>query len=213
MNKIFLLALLLAVVSCKKDKIIQEEVVQEEEEVVQVEIFDTVSMGNYFPAYPGSFWKYLDSNGDTTRIETSPTYVLFQYQQNGQQYYGTRYNGQIVDKYRLSTGQSVYGITKWEIILPDNLYAGNVFTRKVIQPTTECSGTILAVDTSITINSIQFDSVIVVKEASGPIGNGTYFPSENKYYAKHIGIIKIEVLNSADSIINTLNVTDYFVND
>lgn len=206
MYKISLLIVLMVIVGCKKEEAAQEE------EIVTETTIETIYPESYFPAYPGSFWEYEDSNGDTTRVETSPTYVL-SYSQNGPNYYAPHYDGMVVRKYLISTSATDYHSSKWKRILPDELYVGNVFLQKYVHPSTDYSGTILAIDTSISINGIQYDSVIVVKESNGPNGNGTYHPLANMYYAKHIGVIRTEVYNGSGTITNTIDVIDYFVND
>jgi hypothetical protein len=41
--------------------------------------YDTVKPGSYFPAYPGSYWKYLENNTLTVTYSTSPNWVLDSY--------------------------------------------------------------------------------------------------------------------------------------
>jgi len=158
--------------------------------------YDTVEIGSYFPAYPNSYWMYQDLNGDTIIHQTDSAYFLFSNYNpinnpyDTTKYYAPLYDSMIVKKYSLYVGSSSYHESGWKTILPDSIYIGNMFTEQYIWSSTYYSGKITAIDTTMEISSVQYDSVLVVVEYIGPsVGTFTY---GRTYYAKNIGIIKTE---------------------
>lgn len=61
---------------CKKDSPIPEVITALATTSV---IMDTIYPSSYFPAYPKSYWRYLDTNGDTSAVYTSNTYIKDRY--------------------------------------------------------------------------------------------------------------------------------------
>ncbi|MBK7467339.1 MAG: hypothetical protein IPJ43_11235 [Saprospiraceae bacterium] len=158
--------------------------------------YDTAMIGGYFPVYPNSYWIYLDLNGDTIVHKTDSAYTLWpkfnpiNNPYDTVKYFISKYDTMPVKKYSLYVGSKSYHESGWRKILPDSLYKNNLFDQQYILPNSYYSGLIQTIDTSLEINKIQYDSVIIVLEYYGPsIGK---FPYGKTYYAKNIGIIKSE---------------------
>lgn len=179
--------------------------------------YDTVVSGDYFPVYPNSYWKYLKLNGDTVIHKTDSVYTLWSDYNainnpyDTTKYYVTKYDGLAVDKYLIHVGSHSYHESGWKRILPDSIVIGNKFEKQYIWPNTHDGGIIQTVDTSLYINSVLFDSVIVVLEYTGPFLWSV--PCGITYYAKHIGIIKSVscFYQSFDSIISEESLINYSI--
>ncbi len=183
--------------SCEKENLTVDNTVPDEDSISLLPVYDTVPMGEYFPAYPNSYWIYLNLDGDTVIHKTDTIYSLhsnyhpYQNPYDTTKYYACKYDGRTVKKYELSVRSNHYvHETSWETILPDNLYEGNLFLKHYSWPYTYSSGRILKIDTTVMLNSTSYDSVIIVLEYLGP-GIGCV-PHGKTYYAKNIGIIKKE---------------------
>jgi len=57
--------------------------------------YDTLKPLNYYPIYPGSYWKYLENDSDTVIYNASSTYLLHNYLK----YKGNDINGNYVELY------------------------------------------------------------------------------------------------------------------
>lgn len=66
MKHLYLLFIILILFSCNKYEEVNE--------------YETIYPLPYLPAFPGSYWKYLDENGDTVVINTDPEYKLHSYE-------------------------------------------------------------------------------------------------------------------------------------
>lgn len=220
MNKIryiFLLIILLNVFGCKK-KEDNSPIVPDTTSHVQIDttVIDTIFPGNYFPAYPGSHWTYLTSDGDTNFHSTDSTYKIFShydpfYNENDSSlYYAPLYDGSIVKKYLISNGPINRWTNGWIRILPESIYVSVLYEEYEYRPTFLQYGQIWTIDTSMNINSFHFDSVLVVTELSGP--SGTEIVIGKTYYAKNVGIVKKERMNYIGTISYEENIIDFFVN-
>jgi len=67
------------------------------------------------------------------------------------------------------------------------------------------------IDTTIFLNSVKYDSVIVIMEYEDEVGYRIH--NVKYYYAKHIGIIKRMEWWEYDSIINEENLIEYKINE
>jgi hypothetical protein len=185
--------------SCKKDKA---------PPVTIPKTIDTLYPLSYLPVYPGSYWKYVDSNGDSTIDITNPTYELDYYitgWEASDTFYVPKYNGINIWGYKehLDLGPS-YAIPM-RIVLDETLtigadwmyvgWGGSYRYRKIT-----------AIDTSITIFGNTYYPTIIVEEYS-PQGLPSWI--SRRYYTKNIGLIKEETELPA----NVKLIYDYHINN
>lgn len=86
-----LAAVLTFAASCKKD--------QAPTQPATTETIDTLYPGDYFPAYPNSYWSYIDENGVISTKTTDTAYGLKRFGLNEPYYMVPKYDGQFVNKY------------------------------------------------------------------------------------------------------------------
>lgn len=178
--------------------------------------YNTIFPLDYFPVFPGSYWKYVDDNNDTIEYNTNSSYQKDAYTVGSAAYVSDTflvpiYNGIPIWGYEAHTGpisnSGSYPLTR---ILSDSLpvgsnwviynWSGTAISRKII-----------AKDTTITISSNSYYPTIVVEEyySSGP---PSYIWIAKRYYTKDIGLIREDLYNSLDSTTNTKHIIDYFIN-
>jgi hypothetical protein len=212
---LFLIALFF--IQCKKDSA-SPEVITAPIPVPTSVIMDTIYPSNYFPAYPKSYWRYLDTNGDTSAVYTSNTYIKDRYLKdianniwdsayvpkcNGIPIYG--YTEHRSDLQYLISGffpkfmSELDGIgTSWNYVRYGAYY---IYNRKVIVK-----------DTTINIGGVNYYPTIVIEDLTGTIPVPTY----RRYYTKDVGLIRLEylVLGSGSSFVpsKTVNLQSYFIN-
>lgn len=173
----------LALASCEKDK---------EPEYVYPK--------SYLPAYPGSYWDY--TNGE--RVLSENNYVLHQYEEGvnstkkTDEKYVPIYNGQYLYEYSITQSSTVYPLKKlleestgksWEV----NKINNEAVLRQVVNK----------IDTMIIkfppfknpIDSAIKD-ILVVVEYLDSLGAERWNTKE--YYAKNIGLIRVDVNNPFD---------------
>jgi hypothetical protein len=210
MKKFIISALIpLAIISCEDDN--------QKEYRPNIQIYDTVTIGDYFPVYPNSYWIYTGSDGDTIIHKTDTGYFLWSNYNpinnpyDTVKYYVTTYDGKAVKKYNIYVGTDSYHESGWETILPDSIYIGNLFQKRYDWPNTYYSGKIQTIDTTLIFNSLHYDSVLIVLEYCGPsVG---ILPFGKTYFAKNIGIIKTERCSyqSFDSIVSEEFLINYHI--
>ncbi len=193
------------VFSCKKDKVSPTN-----------KPYATIEPLSYFPVYPGSYWKYVNANNDTTIIETAPEYQLDFYTEAGQHtsdtFYVPIYNGVPIWGYEEHTGSISYGGSyPLATILSETL---PVWQSWIIKNwgAIKHSRRVSAKDTTITINGTDYYPTIVIDQfwySGGPPN----MPMINKrYYTKNIGLIKEDTYNFIDSSVVTKEIIDYHIN-
>lgn len=207
---IAILVMVVFIFSCRK----ADEVPSEPEKTPEVidtipvvEKGDTAFIGPYFPAYPKSIWFYVNMNGDTIIHKTDPGYTFLPAYWTGMMTsqidrtpsYVTRYDGRPVKGYNLHTGQVGSQYTHgWQILLPGDITKNSVglsFPSRYVVSGAWLYRKIEAVDTSIVVNNIKYEPVVVVKETHTA---STDFISRI-FYAKDVDIVKIDELKN-DSI-------------
>lgn len=161
-------------------------------------VYDTIFPSSYFPAFPNSYWRYIDTNGDTSASYTSSSYVLDNYIKPIYNFisasaYVPLYNGiPIWGYFEHQTGPLYYASLNMPRILSDSLPVGtswdDTFGAGHIG-----SRTILSLDTTIAINGISYDSTIVMEYSNRPTG-GLKTPYMRRYFTKNIGITREESL-------------------
>ncbi|MFN8208711.1 MAG: PKD domain-containing protein [Bacteroidales bacterium] len=176
--------------------------------------YDTIFPLPYFPAYPDSWWKYVNHQGDTVIHTTSPGYNLYlgyhpvysPYDTSG--FYAPVYDGHFVNRYKLHYDQVSYHGGSWKTLFPEEVSKGLMFLENYIWPSTYYSGQIESVDTTVVVQSVSYDSVIVVYEYLGPCLG--CLPYGRTYYAKNTGIIKsVRWAQINDSIISSEELIDF----
>lgn len=174
-------------------------------------LFDTIRPNKYYPAFPGSWWRYLNESGDTVIREVSENYMKdslggwnYYYISwvpfiNGIGIWGNYYNCCI-----LSNGDS--GLSKL-FIASDTVNVSWLSGSISPGPNYKTYTKQLAFDTSIFIGELVYDSVIVVESHTEyGVNNWTRI-----YYCKNIGIIKKESIDP-DGEYHERNLIDYFIN-
>jgi len=169
--------------------------------------------GEYFPAYPNTFWKYKTDEGKNVEYKISEKYenckeacrpVLLNTSSCIQ---GNR----LVDTY--SIGQGFIGFLESPIyttILDSAFLCPHSFaTLKRMDIVLDINDiiytrTLTKEDTSISINSKIYNSVIIVKEIDTRDTSFYY----NDFFAKDIGLIKRDLIEKDTTAINTTTVLE-----
>ena len=208
MNKYFYIIfslLFIALFSCEK----------ESDETIGVLPIEPLE---YFPAYPGSYWVY--SNNDTLKVADEYKSYTYQVYENGltnktglfpQLILNGIYNKgasiAYVNEYSISAREywhdapfpfiSILSPTKGKIFFSYNMDSHSLIGQTVI------------IDTSITINNVLYDDVIVTLYYDGHfIGTREEIADKKEYYAKDIGLIKRETRDFPN---DTLFTTDFYL--
>lgn len=207
-NKIVSLLVILVMMlsySCKKDTVNSD---QPKNEVS----YDTLFPLDYLPVFPDSWWKYIDSDGETSYLKTDSVYQIDTEATVVDTFYVPVYNGEPIWGYDAHTDSylSHAGTTKFKTLLSEtepvgsswliHNWAGTGVSRKII-----------AKDTTIIIGDVSYFPTIGVEEyySEGPV---EYIWISRRYYTKNIGLVKEERYISSDSTVSSLELADYFVN-
>ena len=200
---------------CKKDSPILELNVKPSPTNI---IMDTIYPGSYFPAYPKSYWRYIDTNGDTSALYTSDTYVK-------DRYINDFVNHTIDSAYvPICNGIPIYGYKEHR---SDYFYYVSGTFPKFMSEVDDIGVSwcfkafssshsyyyrkVLAIDTTINIGGVNYFPTIVIEESTGTIP----YPIYRRYYTKNIGLIRMEYIViglSSFTVNNTVNLQSYFIN-
>lgn len=174
-------------------------------------LFDTIMPNSYYPVFPGSWWRYLDQEGDTIARGVSETYQK-------DSVWGSTFK--YVSWVPFVGSYGIWGnYTNCCIHVNGENYLSRMFLEKDTVNITWVSGSYspgpnypeyskqLAYDTTITIGTVVYDSVIIVRSYRDYMMDNWL----KCYYCKNIGIIKEEGLNP-DGQIHEMNIIDYFIN-
>jgi len=198
LQRLFILGLFFLIcAACNKDK---------------NEIIETIEPGSYFPVYPGSYWRYIDSNGDTLSRTTGPKYVEDIYYVGGVAkqgpYYVPLYEGKPIWGYyeHYNNLSHSYDYPGFVLILSDSMYSWNTY----ISRTPALWRKVVFRDSSINVLGHNYYPTIMVEEyrADGTSPNLAW--EYKRYYAKHIGLIKEEHRNYSG--VYTIYLLDYHIN-
>lgn len=203
-----LFSMLIVIAACTKDVV--------PDPVPNPPSYNTLEPFSYFPAYPGSFWKYVDSNGDTTLKETAPSYQADHYTFGSAAYVSDTflvpfYDGIPIWGYEAHTGPiSNSGSYPFTRIVSDSLPVGSSWFISYWSGTA-ISRKIIAKDTSLVINGNTYAPTIAVEEyfSQGP---SSYIWLARRFYTKNIGLVREDIFNTSDSTVNTKELIDFFVN-
>lgn len=187
---------------------------------------DTVTVGSYFPTYPGSYWIY--DTGDTAY--TDPNYVLHQYydwyeppwwypieeepgyiQRFTPIYHGFVHSG-YVSRYEFYPG-SYHGT-------PYTIFQEGMGSWSESPSFSNVHENHLVVNPDTLMNVLgEMKSVSIVRKSidtdwnppdlnANPDFWGTYY-----YFAQDVGIIKATYRSYPDSTVYTKNLVEYFINN
>jgi hypothetical protein len=206
---------LLVLTACTKDKDLSPAPVEQPAQPS----YETIQpSSSYFPVFPGSWWKYINKDGDTVKY-----YVESSYRQNTYSVYdySNPQKAKAVTAYvpfYVEDGNA--GIAIWgnkQHIWNTNMYSAPLFTiideaapvggrwgtcpsRNHITYTSE----VLAKDTILTVNGQTYEHVIRVSYWSTWNGLNSTVGEVSDYFAKDVGKIRIEAQG--------LSLVDYFIN-
>ncbi|MFZ6052583.1 hypothetical protein [Halocola ammonii] len=205
-NLIFIFMILVVLLSCGKEE--------------DYTPYPVIKPLEYFPVYPGSWWRYVDSNNDTTTIKTAPEYQLDAYKITSaafesDSFYVPVYDGTPIWQYHAHVGPiSHSGSTPLRRILYDTTaigynwsvynWGGTAKRRKLV-----------ARDTSISISSTIYHPTILIEEyyTQGP---PNYYPGyiwvARRYYTKDIGLIKEDLYDYQNDSVTTKEIIDFHIN-
>lgn len=201
--------------SCKKDPAIVETPLAPDTTAAPVTSnFDTVFPLSYLPVYPGSYWKYRDSQNNIIIDSTRSTYQMhingiFPWDKDTTivpYFKNIAHYGYQIHFSSGSTSSAPYLVylvqeapvgTYWSA---SNRW-GTTYGRKII-----------AVDSIVPIGNSSYYPTIVVEETVGSSGGGGSIRTARRYFTKDIGIVKEEFFIGNDSISNTKELFEFFVN-
>jgi len=183
--------------SCKKDKI------------------ETLGPKSYFPVFPGSYWEYLDSEGDTIVKRTASDCIEDIYCVGGDvvdgPYYVPVYEGVPIWGYSEHTGNPAHSYQSPGLVPVLSLSSSLGQAWEVwFDSGTEVSRKVVFRDSTIHVSGNEYYPTMMVEEFYS-IGPWDYIWRYKRYYAEHIGLIKEERLNY-DASIYTINLIDYHIN-
>lgn len=196
--KVFILLFILLQLfsSCKKEK--------------RYEIIYPLS---YFPVYPGSWWKYVDSNNDTIIIRTDHSYQEdydVDFTNTSETYLVPVYDGTPIWGYEahVGSGGSTY-YRHFQKIISETDPIGTTWAI-ASRDNTRWIRKISAKDTTIIINDVSYYPTIVVDQFWGEYYNENIL-THRRYYTKDIGLIREDNHETSDSTVNTMQIIDYYI--
>ena len=179
---------------------------------------DQQEPGDYFPAFPKSWWNYLDKNNDTVRYEISntyedcegkcrPTFLNLNKCVQGTSLMHRFYAGLGVSA---TIESPIYSIVKDSILVcpisfstfkQQNAFLGQEDIQYRRKTTT--------IDTNIIVNGINYTDVLIVYEYNKFDSSHRYYD----YFSKNIGLIKRDSVNINDTtdLIETLRLQNYHI--
>ncbi len=187
--------------SCKKEESASQNTVPipdttSTDSLSQMQL-DTIFPGSYLPAWPGSWWQYVDSNNVNSTINTSATFVKdcyhFIFAPNGtgltDTVYVPLYNNIPLYEYSERTGYiSNSSTNSLHPLLFENMAVGYSWINHY-WAATRTERMIISVDTTMVVNGVSYYPVIGVKEYY-TLGPPPPPPtSQIRYYAKNVGMI------------------------
>lgn len=159
--------------------------------------WDTIFPGCYIPAWPGSYWTYLDQDGIETTITAGDWHLLSNYHpysapnDTSHCCWVPTFNGDIMHGYLVRFGNGMPGPNSslWKRLLPDSIYDGAHYSSYIQEPETQYNGDILTVDSTVTVNGVVYHDVVVASihyELLPPLG----FAYTLYFYVCDVGLIR-----------------------
>lgn len=159
--------------------------------------WDTIHPGCYIPAWPGSYWTYVDLNGTETTVVAGDWHLLSNYHpysapdDTSHCCWIPTYDGRLLKGYLQSYGNGMPGPNQslWKELLPDPVVDGAHWWSHTDAPEVHYYGDILTVDSTVTVNGIVYDNVVVASI------HYELFPPNSGYrtlyfYACDVGLIR-----------------------
>ncbi len=216
-NSAFIILIFVFLFACKKDIPVTEP-----DPVNNVNGYDTLKPLNYYPVYPGSYWKYLENDTDTVIHSTSSSYLPHSYLS----YKGLDGYGNYVEQYSdtvyvpFLNNNPIYQYHKIQYVAPP--FGGNYTQWPILSETVGFQFERNWEETQYgdfrehvkvvqkTVNNDQ-DSVIILK------GHWVLGPNINKIttevYIKDIGLSSHFLIDTvAMDTINKLQLINYHIN-
>jgi len=171
---------------------------------------------SYFPVFPGSYWEYLDSEGDTIVKRTASDYIEDIYYVGGDvvrgPYYVPVYEDVPIWGYSEHTGNPGHSYMSPGLvpILSVSSSLGQAWEVS-FDSGTEVSRKVVFRDSTIHVSGNEYYPTMMVEEFYS-MGPDFYLWRYKRYYTEHIGLIKEESFNYPDSSIYTINLIDYHIN-
>ena len=188
-----------------------------------VTVIKTVTPLNYFPAFPGSYWRY--TNGAEMHVTTYKEFIYNSSTYGEDDYdtlilpeivmHGFNWNADDTIRYvnEYSISRSISNIkTKWshgafmKFLIE---IEGSEFSRSEYFSGHQAMGYNLNSDTTIVVNGVEYSQVIVIGlyELACP-GGKEWCSDVRYYYAKDIGLI-LEQSKVEEKWVNTLELKEY----
>jgi hypothetical protein len=176
---------------------------------------DTIKPKPYLPIYPGSWWKYVDANGDTVLQTTGAHYVrdtLCWREPDGIHFtkpsYVPVWNGKPTWGY---TQQGHTGSIEGTLYYTADVLretVGGQWTVEYSQgdPRWETPGIVrdvMATGLTMNVDSLSFTDVIKVRESS-------FYP-RYLYYARDVGLIKTEKVIANYQVVDDLKLVSWYI--
>jgi hypothetical protein len=177
----------------------------------------------YLPVYPGSYWTYLNEFGDTIHSFVEDEYKTDRYQ-------SYELNGNYTDNAFVPfwNGLPIYGYSTPEYTVTAAYHETGKEGKRQLPILKETKGYgwrtyssqygssarwVVAVDTTIVVNSITYNNVIVVNDSGYSYQglNTVHSFGRASYFAKDVGLIR-EDRDGGSGIIIHLSLIDYFIN-
>lgn len=174
----------------------------------------------YLPAYPGSWWKYVQKNGDSLSWTTSSHYLSHHYTQadftTSPSVAVPYLNGEPLYEYdRIVNPPGVLYSQRWPILSET---IGFQFERDKYDVTVADSlrdkVSVLGKIPNLLLNGVTYDTVLVQKSFSWSLnGQQTIAPvSTSEYFAKNIGLVfKVKVDTTSNDTFYSQKIVSYHI--
>ncbi len=218
-----LIILIVIITACKKQDLPALPDIPKQQTTTPPAAIPVITPMSYFPAWPGSYWVY--GGADTLSVEdkfqlcskyvtwynTPPpfeTVYMPRFKRN--KVFTTCPNNAFIHGYLM---ESPSARLLYRTLLEENLYQW--FRVKFSGAADDLyNGRTIAVDTTIQVNNITYNNVIVVINYRETVGELIFDWHYREYYAKNVGLIKREYRNPlvSEQIYTVLELKSYFIN-
>jgi hypothetical protein len=177
--------------------------------------YDTLFPLDYFPAFPGSWWRYLDATGDTVLVSTDPVYRKDAYTIGEAAFMSDTvlvpvHNNIPIWGYLAHTGPiSHSGSYPFTRMVSDSLPV-NASWVVASWAGTQVSRRIVARDTTVEVLQVAHHPTIVVEEYFS-MGPPTYTWTTRRYFAKDVGLVREDTCNASGAVGSRFRLVDHFI--
>jgi len=177
--------------------------------------YDTIFPLDYFPAFPGSWWRYLDATGDTVTFSTDPDYRKDAYTIGEAAFLSDTvlvpvHNNIPIWGYLAHTGPiSHSGSYPFTRMVSDSLPVNSSWVVAAWAGT-QVSRRIVARDTTVEVLQMEHHPTIVVEEYFS-VGPPTYTWTTRRYYTKDVGLVREDTCNASGAVGSRLRLVDHFI--